>query len=102
MSKAILVIDMPDSCKDCKIMYTDDYSNWCPCNYKEENGVWKYVNNDSKPNWCHLKPVPEKKKERYAMCRQNSLGTWDAYGETVDSVAIGYNQCIDKILGDEK
>ena len=27
----------------------------------------------------------------------NSSGSWDTYGEKVDSVAVGYNQCLDDI-----
>ena len=57
MSKAILVMKMPDSCID------------CPC-YKGGNVLRCGVDLSSltdkeirqKPNWCPLHPVPKKKK----------------------------------------
>ena len=60
MSKAILIIDMPNNCNECKIRFDDEYSNWCPYDNPEPNGVWQYVDNKTKPDWCPLKPLPEK------------------------------------------
>ena len=36
------------------------------------------------------------------MSRQTSTGHWETYGEETDSVATGYNACIDEILGDKE
>ena len=60
MDKAILVIDMPSSCKECKIRCDDEYSNWCPYDNPEPNGVFQYVDKGIKPEWCPLKKLPEK------------------------------------------
>mgnify|MGYP006356253557 CR=1 FL=1 len=97
--KAILVIEMPSRCID------------CPCHFAEMNTVVCGVNKEQlltddiethKPDWCPLKPMPKKKKERYSMNRQTSTGHWETYGEETDSVAVGYNACIDEILGDKE
>lgn len=59
MSKAVLVIDMPDSCKDCDIMFKGDYSDWCP--WKDaRTDVYDYIKNNTKPDWCPLKELPTK------------------------------------------
>ena len=61
MSKAVLVIDMPKSCSECKIRFDDEYSQWCPYDNPEPNGVWRYVEKATKPDWCPLKPMPRMK-----------------------------------------
>ena len=59
MSKAILVIDMPDSCKDCDIMFKGDYSDWCP--WKDaRTDVYDYIKNNTKPDWCPLQEIEER------------------------------------------
>ena len=90
MNKAILVIDMPNSCNECKIRFDDEYSNWCPYDNLESNGVWKYVDSGTKPDWCPLKPIPEKYDVLAAI--ENNPN----YDPSYD---IGRNDCIDEILG---
>lgn len=90
MSKAILVMDMPKSCKDCRIRFSNSWSDYCPY---EKTGTYyedvdDFVYHNSKPNWCPLKEVPEKKNSIY---KYPSF----SYGEGWDK---GYNACIDKIL----
>ena len=81
MSKAILVIDMPESCDVCPLCVSDEYGLYleCPLKYKG------YVEKRQKPDWCPLKPIPEKE-----------------YADTgileVDEFAAGWNNCIDVIL----
>jgi len=86
MDKAILVIDMPSCCNECKIRVDDEYSNWCPYDNSEPNGVWKYVDNGTKPDWCPLKPVPKK------LDRNDSI--YYQWGDYED----GWNHCIDCIV----
>lgn len=61
MNKAILVIDMPNSCKECYLMWKDEYSDFCPvkCN-KNKTDIYDYTHTHTKPDWCPLKPAPEK------------------------------------------
>ena len=92
MSKAILVIDMPECCKNC-MCYKN---NFC------EITRFAIFDNTTKPNHCPLKPVPEK----------IDIPDWDdsikAKNKNVEEVGMymydrghyrGYNICIDKILG---
>lgn len=52
--KAIVVIDMPESCDVCPCYYKDFFV----CRVaKKENENWYGI----KPNWCPLKPMPEPK-----------------------------------------
>ena len=87
MDKAILVIDMPSCCNECKIRVDDEYSNWCPYDNPEPNGVWKYVDNGTKPDWCPLKPVP---KKLY-------VGI-DGIMDCTNDFPYGWNACINEIL----
>lgn len=98
--KAILVLEMPKNCLECpcsdigKDCFSNDYCELIA--NKEIESPYE------KPDWCPLKPVPSKKKERYGINRQTSTGHWETYGEKTDSVATGYNACIDEILGDKE
>lgn len=84
MAKAVLIMDMPESCKDCSIRFTDEYSDYCPCKTQD---VFDYVHTDTKPEWCPLKEVPRIMDIKKA-ATMTSL-TW----------CEGWNACIDKILG---
>lgn len=80
MSKAILVIDMPDSCDVCKFCYyTMGETPVCSL----ENLV---AEPQDRPNWCPLKRLPE--KQTYY------LGISDENAGWVD----GWNDCLDCIL----
>lgn len=100
--KAILVLnEMPKNCLECPLgknmSIPIETCIQCPigkCVIDEETEI--------RPDWCPLKPMPEKKKERYGMERQTSTGHWETYKEEIDSVATGYNACIDEILGDKE
>ena len=83
MKKAILVIDMPNSCNECKIRFDDEYSNWCPYDNPEPNGVWQYVEKGTKPDWCPLKEIPEKLEGNNSIKYQ-----WGDYED-------GWNHCLD-------
>ena len=93
MNKAILVIDMPSCCNECKIRCDDEYSNWCPYDNPEPNGVFQYVKTRTKPDWCPLKPLPEKYETDRSKCS-------DPFYEF--EFEYGYNQCVDEILGTYK
>lgn len=55
MSKSVLVTDTPESCRDCDLKFTDEYSDYCP--YKKTD-VFTYVHTNTKPNWCPLSSLP--------------------------------------------
>ena len=91
--KAILVVEMPSNCGECSIcaswqesaFSTREY--WCP---SMDN---KDVEPNKKPDWCPLKPMPEKMQ----VC-----GKYPQPDGIVPSYKIGYNACIDEILGDKE
>ena len=96
MNKAILIIDMPDGCRECPLCGEDHmtYRDYCRIT---DQYIWTL----DKPDWCPLNPVPEKV----------DVPDWDdnikAKNENAKEVGMymydrghdrGYNLCIDKIL----
>ena len=79
--KAILVIEMPSSCSECPCCYVTR----CEVNEKALKTSEIY---ECKPDWCPLKPLPDKKP----------------HAEDVLEVFVntGYNACVDEILGDKE
>ena len=98
MAKALLIMDMPESCvRDtgdsaykvcCPLVWNRYYcSQFSPKGLSITGREWEEIFETGKrPDWCPLKPMPEK----------NNLGTtsyrWRWFKQ-------GWNACIDKILG---
>lgn len=84
MSKAVLVIDMPEGCNDCVL------NNCHFCNVTNEN-IESYmydIMEVDKPDWCPLKELPHR---RYH----------STYGVPIEmSEDKIWNECISKILGE--
>ena len=78
MSKAILVIDMPESCNECNLCYYSD-GRVQLCYWKDK------VIDKVKPEWCPLKPAPEEQL------------VWHNDDEWIR----GYNNCVREIMGRE-
>lgn len=70
--KAVLVIDMPNSCFHCKL---DQYGHLCGATLKNNDG-----NANKRPSWCPLRPMPEQM----------------SWGHTADYIE-GYNACLEEI-----
>lgn len=81
MSKAILVIDMPDSCRECPLELVK-----CQCAVNSE----LMKDNTIRQNWCPLRPMPEKKE----VC-----GKYPQPDGITPSYKIGYNACVDELGG---
>lgn len=81
MSKAILVINMPSSCEECPIKNSVGYGKWCAG--LDDTYIDGYP---IKPDWCPLKPAPEKA----FVWHEDARSDWER----------GYNTCIDEILGE--
>ena len=101
MSKAVLAMDMPDSCMGCNFLYCNVESNVDSCQAMEVSKIVDLEKED-KPDWCPLRPVPEKLQEEYEDKVKTINGDRISVGSGIDSVAVGYNQCIDDILGGAK
>lgn len=78
MSKAVLVIDMPECCADCYCGYFERYT-------KELNLVCgatgEDANNVEKPDWCPLRELPDEK-----------CGAW------TDGMIAAYNKYLSEVL----
>ena len=87
MKKSILVIKTPEKCMNCPCL--NNLSDWLSCGAN----TGKLLNNDNvfvhKPEWCSLKPLPEK----------STTGKSDYYqwGDWED----GWNACIEEILEED-
>lgn len=77
MSKSILVINTPVSCRDC---ISRTLSDDCAVIHKS---VAEHRYNKSKPDWCPLMKIPERYEPLSVVCRDFERG---------------YNKCIDEIL----
>lgn len=82
MAKAILVMNMPESCAD------------CPCSFFErDNPILNLIcgvtqedaYNVGKPDWCPLRELPEKKERRIG-----------EHGERM--FRAGFNACLNEIM----
>ena len=75
--KAVLVIDMPNNCEECKIIYLQGHGESI-C----DSGDWS-----KRPSWCPLKPLPCKKPK-------------DNSNEINLGFELGYNTCLEDITGE--
>lgn len=89
MSKSVLVIDTPEKCDSC--MYVGTFHSFCRINCRDIKDT------STKPDWCPLKPLPEKMK---------ATGLYNCEyfkaGGKSPSYKIGWNKCIDAIAGKAK
>lgn len=107
--KSIVVFNTPNKCKDC---YFNGYG-WNVCIITDED-IDEYVNpNETKPEWCPLRPLPDKievKVEKIEDIMHTELQLTDIFSnkimaevkfETDKLIALGYNACLEDILGGE-
>ena len=90
MSKAILVMDMPSRCLSCNCVgyiRRNVRINFCRIGGEilREDDYYK-----EKPDWCPLKPMPQKKEEWIIT---------GVHGAKTHGFNMGYNACVDEILG---
>ncbi len=98
MSKSVLMIDTPENCYDCPFGTTYcgelEYVGYCELadclDYDVILMTEEHYDYESKsrPDWCPLKPLPEK------MTEVDSTDYWN-------SIKAGWNGCINKITGGE-
>ena len=82
MDKAVLVIDMPNSCSKCPL-FGDYYADMCCRGMYDRTINYPYPEN-FRQDWCPLKPVPEE---------DNS----DHLSEWARGYQGGWNDCINAI-----
>lgn len=110
--KAMLVFDKPECCELCYLSMQVPQGSLCRATTRDKNG--RKVNGcfGTMPSWCPLKPIPQKKEVEVNKIDDimrveysiediyNGKYVADIMLETDKLIAIGYNGCIDEILGD--
>ena len=94
MSKSVLVIDTPENCLYCQFCYELDEGVEACCSISDGDKDTRFMKKidceygycQSKPDWCPLKPLPEK------ITGVASTDHWK-------SIKEGQNGCINKITG---
>lgn len=99
-NKSVLSIDTPENCYDCPFgtAYCGEleYVGLCEladCLDCDEILITEEhydCESKSRPDWCPLKPLPEKKEYIVSI---------DNIESQKDIIAVGWNACIDKITG---
>lgn len=84
MSKSVLVIDTPEKCDSCDLCCITFYP-FCKVNARD------IIDLNIVPDWCPLKPLPEK------MIIPRGARNTDGL-----EYASGYNTCINEIAGKVK
>ena len=87
MNKAILVIDMPESCSKCPL-FGGNYADMC-CKGMNNRGIDYPYPEYFRQDWCPLKSVP---RMRFTYIGHDS--------ESIADYNDGWNNCIRKILGE--
>lgn len=89
MGKAILVIETPDKCLDCDLRVLD-MDGSISCYYNKREICSNVGENNSRPNWCPLKSLPERKEYIIPI---------DNVESQKDIIAVGWNACLKEITG---
>lgn len=97
MSKSVLVIDTPESCKECQLK-RDKYKESKLC-AATKTYIDSYYDDDSRPDWCPLSPLPSYRPINEDIRRGDTKSTTHLITSIHD---IGYNECLDEILNGEK
>ena len=92
MSKAILIMNMPDSCDKCQL-FGNHYSDLC-CRALNNRGINYPCPDNFRQDWCPLRKVPEKQ------CLDTSKITDRDYLQYAGEYESGWNACLDEILGE--
>ena len=85
MNKAILVIDMPNSCKECSL-FGSNYADMC-CKGMNNRGIDYPFPEDFRQDWCPLKEAPKKDEEYHLL-------EWGA------GYKMGWNDCVNYVTSD--
>ena len=101
MNKGIIVLDVPERCRDCiAFRNDDDYGNYCM------KSIRFLENFETRPDWCEIRELPEYRPEvithgSFGMFPGDFGGSVEAKGRIIKE-NIGYNECLDDILGSER
>lgn len=97
MDKAILTMDMPESCSKCKFLYEFQGIKKCQLMNVLNGGASRLSQNtftEKRHEKCPLRELPEKEETVHPQeCYTN--GYW------TDEMKAGWNACLEKIVGDK-
>lgn len=107
--KAVLLIDMPKSCADCKYCGFEQFTKKSACVICEGNfDIDEDIENE-RSAICPLRPLPEKKNVAVEdiediMHTEFLLDSLIAkiHLDTDKLIALGWNSCVDEILGEKE
>lgn len=94
MAKAVLVMDMPESCSKCKFRYEFQGIKKCQLMNVLNNGASKLSQStftQKRHDLCPLRELPEKREINHNKNHYIS-NFW------TDAKSVGWNVCLDKIL----
>lgn len=86
MSKSVLVINTPKYCALC-VLRSGVFHPFCRVNNRDITDL------SIRPDWCPLKPLPEKKEYIVPI---------DNVESQKDIIAVGWNACLREITGEVK
>lgn len=100
--KAVLVIDMPKNCAECRIRFSGEPNEWC---WYLRHGLDDIK---AKPSWCPLKPMPKELVYEGYESPNKQIGEailrseWGKKAKKNDAIcirsfSIGYNACLEEI-----
>ncbi len=95
-TKAILIMDMPEACYNCKFCRELYNENGACCELTidpDDDTLYRIISEHDlhKPDWCPLRELPEK-KDTLTTLECHSNGKW------TESMKAGYNACLDEIV----
>lgn len=92
MSKAVLVMNMPENCKECNmsILSREPHTGQMCFRCVHHPTVLVETKKKTKPYWCPLKTMPSKKP---------TIGKESEHD--ILCMNAGYNACIDELLKEE-
>ena len=92
MSKSVLVIETPSSCRDCGLRF-DSYGQCEVCVVADDYPIVdEHYEKGTKPNWCPLRPLPS-----YKNLNPNS----SLESQLLYQFNQGYNTCLQEMEGEE-
>ena len=91
MKKAVLLMNVPEKCLDCNLCVLD-MDGSISCYYNKREICSNVGENNSRPEWCPLRPLPDRKEitETYK------------WKDRLPSFKCGWNWCLDEITGRNK
>lgn len=104
MSKAILVMDMPEKCSECSVCHVVDGNAICQAKITGDSVEGRLTATYTKPDWCPLRELPEKKNSMNLNTIMESCKDRDSIMGSVlkQFIVDGYNACIDELLKGEE